>query len=551
MSLSNYLTWALVPLSVALISSSAEAQSFDCTKASTVVEHAICNDADVAYLDLRVANAIEEVLTEHPDRKAALFSSERRWLRERDAHCKGYVEDSQGMNSCLLGEYSERLDAIRSSDGTGNPPVSRSGPVLSCDQGSGATIRPLAASESGEARCRVAGGDDILVRWGKLDPFDSESQEQYITRVSVWVNRAKWVEREIIDESGGVEDTYEPPSYLAVPYEIRISPGGLSKCYVEVYGPKSKQTSPPRSCSTLARSKRPTARDTVEFPLNGPERPRTGTIRLVESRNKNLCSVALTNATDIDSVFLSRDGIGSFEESLAPQQLGNGNPGDRVLQFDIDNSGRTQLIVKHTESSRAEMSDTYFAYTKEGLDRIIAFRDPFEGLNDRIRAIEALLARLSVSESRQFSEARISGQADLTFDADSKLTAEEQNRVQQFLEFAIHRDFIYLAAHAEAVYPDISEACVDANGKSHHPAQSMSCATGERLTMPFSMTNADQETISFRDNVSMVPFRFEGATYFRLWTTDTDASNVTFIVKPLPNKQMQLICSVEEVALYL
>jgi hypothetical protein len=370
--------------------------------------------------------------------------------------------------------------------------------------------------------------------------------------MSVWVNRSKWIDREIVDDSGGGEETYVPPSHLTVPYLIRISGEGMSKCYVEVYGPKSQQASPPTTCSTLARSSLPTAQDAVEFPLNGTERPKTGTIRLTESRNKNLCSVALATATDSDSVFLSRDGIGSFEESLAPQQLDKSGFGDRVLQFDIDNSGRTQLIVEHTESSHAEMSDTYFVYTKEGLDRIIAFSDPFEGLNDRIRASGALLARLSVNESRQFSKARLGGQAHLSFDPDSKLTAEEQSQVLQLLEFFVHRDPQYLAAISESVYPDIWEVCVDAKGQSHRPSRPRSCSAAERLLMPFSMTNADQKEIRFRDQyMSMVPFSFEGATYFRLSTADTYASNVTFIVKPLPNKQARLICSVEVVGLYL
>lgn len=57
----------------------------------------------------------------------------------------------------------------------------------------------------------------------------------------------------------------------------------------------------------------------------------------------------------------------------------------------------------------------------------------FPGLSgrERIRAISALLRRLSAAELRQYDEALRTHQAHITFDADSKLSAEEQARLLQ------------------------------------------------------------------------------------------------------------------------
>jgi uncharacterized protein YecT (DUF1311 family) len=68
--------------------------SFDCAKAGTPTERAICSDADLAELDLRL-NKLYKPLA------AQLRDSQREWFKKRD-QCGGSIE-------CLEREYNERI----------------------------------------------------------------------------------------------------------------------------------------------------------------------------------------------------------------------------------------------------------------------------------------------------------------------------------------------------------------------------------------------------------------------------------------------------------
>jgi uncharacterized protein YecT (DUF1311 family) len=85
----------------------APAPSFDCARASTAVEHAICADRALARLDRRVSEAYVAGLTRAADEaaKAAARRAQREWLAMRDKTCAAQAD-------CLARVYADRLKAL-------------------------------------------------------------------------------------------------------------------------------------------------------------------------------------------------------------------------------------------------------------------------------------------------------------------------------------------------------------------------------------------------------------------------------------------------------
>jgi uncharacterized protein len=89
-------TLALTVL-IALAATSASAQSFNCRAASSATEATICQDAELASLDERLARAYA--------RSDSSRHEQRRWLRHRD-RC--------GMRrGCIEAFYRQRLRELR------------------------------------------------------------------------------------------------------------------------------------------------------------------------------------------------------------------------------------------------------------------------------------------------------------------------------------------------------------------------------------------------------------------------------------------------------
>jgi uncharacterized protein YecT (DUF1311 family) len=97
-----------------LLSPVVRAQSFDCKRASTVIEQAICDDAAVGNLDQRLSRAVEHLLVRHPDWRNQLSRTERHWIRFRDAACSQFAHNPAAMEPCLTTQYTERLAALES-----------------------------------------------------------------------------------------------------------------------------------------------------------------------------------------------------------------------------------------------------------------------------------------------------------------------------------------------------------------------------------------------------------------------------------------------------
>lgn len=84
--------------------------SFDCGKAATSVEQAICADAALSRQDLELARLVREVRHGHAtlDARAELLALQRRWLRERDARCG----QPAGQAACIGAQYRAQHERI-------------------------------------------------------------------------------------------------------------------------------------------------------------------------------------------------------------------------------------------------------------------------------------------------------------------------------------------------------------------------------------------------------------------------------------------------------
>jgi len=88
----------------ALILSSSYGASFDCTKATTKVEHLICGDTQLSSLDEQLLQAYRSARASHP-KPDMLKMQQRRWLN--------YTRDDCSTVSCLKDVYTERIERLK------------------------------------------------------------------------------------------------------------------------------------------------------------------------------------------------------------------------------------------------------------------------------------------------------------------------------------------------------------------------------------------------------------------------------------------------------
>lgn len=90
----------------------APSASFDCAKAGSDVEKAICASRDLARLDRHVADKYFDALAWAVDEpaRAKLKNAQRAWVAERNTHCR---VAAQSIVSCLTASYQARLKALQ------------------------------------------------------------------------------------------------------------------------------------------------------------------------------------------------------------------------------------------------------------------------------------------------------------------------------------------------------------------------------------------------------------------------------------------------------
>lgn len=79
----------------------ANAASFDCSKASTTIEHMICSNHDLSEVDDKLAKAFASANIKDP----ILVSEQRNWLREDRNKCQTI--------ECLKSSYNKRVYALK------------------------------------------------------------------------------------------------------------------------------------------------------------------------------------------------------------------------------------------------------------------------------------------------------------------------------------------------------------------------------------------------------------------------------------------------------
>src|SRR5262245_63893848 len=95
----------LISLWLGPASSPAYAQSFDCAKARTAVETAICADASLQAQDVQLAQTYARVLAalqaRNPEKAAQLRDEQRRWVQERERSCAAPGEAPARIAACV------------------------------------------------------------------------------------------------------------------------------------------------------------------------------------------------------------------------------------------------------------------------------------------------------------------------------------------------------------------------------------------------------------------------------------------------------------------
>lgn len=97
------------------------AQSFDCTRAATPREQAICSNADLRELDTVLGREYKRVHSGVPPASApAILTDQRAWLRESDAACTAKARGEISLADCLRGQYTSRLNDLQQDLDLGN-----------------------------------------------------------------------------------------------------------------------------------------------------------------------------------------------------------------------------------------------------------------------------------------------------------------------------------------------------------------------------------------------------------------------------------------------
>lgn len=96
----------------------AHAASFDCAKAGTPSEKAVCASPKVSALDGKLGDAFRTALKNHPDKADALKLDQRHWLASRDDTAWTYISGGLGKElvNLMAGQYQQRIDFLAGLD---------------------------------------------------------------------------------------------------------------------------------------------------------------------------------------------------------------------------------------------------------------------------------------------------------------------------------------------------------------------------------------------------------------------------------------------------
>lgn len=169
----------ILPSIVAVLLMAIPAQAFDCAKATTEVERAICADPDLVALDARVAAAYDAVKAlSSADQRIMLEKAQLRWIARRGKTCP---EAEEGLPACIANMIRDRLALLEAKPDSGTPPALRIIPVFIVQDGTPAQydlditmLRMLDAKTPGDHRFNAIA--DEMAAMARLGPHGEDTQ---------------------------------------------------------------------------------------------------------------------------------------------------------------------------------------------------------------------------------------------------------------------------------------------------------------------------------------------------------------------------------------
>jgi uncharacterized protein YecT (DUF1311 family) len=148
------------------------AAGFDCAKASTMVEKAICASPTISALDGQLGDAFRGALANHPGKADALKLDQRHWLAERDEAVAAFLADHPGKPlSADVASYPSRIAFLRGLDGKAPKPLDMVQASLSrLPPGSHDVLGDLA-----KAGVDIAIATDVPVEDAKAFPYEPDA----------------------------------------------------------------------------------------------------------------------------------------------------------------------------------------------------------------------------------------------------------------------------------------------------------------------------------------------------------------------------------------
>jgi uncharacterized protein len=333
--------------------------SFDCGAARSTAEYSICTEADLAQLDLILANAYRHAL----DAGKTDEASQARWLRRRDAECRAPDKaqapqrpDWERENvflKCLSDHMQQRLAELQRAYGfaygaatcspqTGTvkvtfdiPPV----PKMDLDAGYSAPFPERLFSW----RCDAAPRHSVTVKYG-FGMFGA------CGIASIWENGVKVVTSlPLCGFGGGLQSA-------------TVSPSGLEVCY-SVDEPK-----PGRRCDKTDRRDLPTVKDPYFAAGRAPGQPEPHLalmpMRQLQGNDDPRCKIF---ADRLAANF--NDDIADLEAKIDWRDVAFPNdqfpPRIAIAEFDIDNDGQPEIVLRENYQSRAASGERYSIFPRD------------------------------------------------------------------------------------------------------------------------------------------------------------------------------------------
>jgi uncharacterized protein len=345
------------------------AASFDCLRAKTSTERAICGDEELSDLDEAFDVIFRGALSDEGESQQ-IKTEQRQWLGVRNA-CGAGVE-------CLRRAYESRIADL----GAGGALFEADSLIMRCNgRTETATIAPLVkptgpkpaseqvvkvpnsdvsaltvAPETWYSECLFGSGRSLRIKIGgtELWPYGRCGADPG-SFFSLWVNQSKIVSRAEVRGDCG----------FSVLVKVVIGNASLKTCYASEDGKLS--------CKSTPIADKAGTRDTEEYPERKTPRPPLGSYVMEYSGKPELCkSMMGSGSADRNRTFWSVGPPASaitdfFDADLEPS---GGHPPIVVFSnFDMNNDGKAESVVSIHYESGARESSTFLAQADNAVEK--------------------------------------------------------------------------------------------------------------------------------------------------------------------------------------